>query len=201
MQPQLTILPLSNVHRDEVAGLILPIQQTEFHVPITLADQPDLADLEAAYFRPGGGFWGAFVDGELAGTIGLLVPDPAGNARGAIHPTIGFIRPPIGAIRNPPIGAIRNPPIGAIRKMFVKPAFRGKQWGVAQQLLETLVTYSRGIGLEDLYLGTITSMKAAHRFYEKNGFVRVEKTALPAIFPLMPVDDVFYRLNLKLAPL
>ena len=169
MQPQLTILPLSNVYRDEVAGLILPIQQTEFHVPITLADQPDLADLEAAYFRPGGHFWGAFVEGELAGTIGLLVRGPAG-----IHT-----------------------PIGVIRKMFVKPPFRGKQWGVAQRLLETLVTYSRENGLEHLYLGTITSRKAAHRFYEKNGFERMEKTALPAIFPFMPVDDVFYHLEIK----
>ncbi|GGB22302.1 GNAT family N-acetyltransferase [Puia dinghuensis] len=174
MQPQLTILPLSNARRDEVAELILPIQQTEFHVPITLADQPDLADLEAAYFRPGGHFWGAFVDGELAGTIGLLVPVPAGDSRGVIHP-----------------------PIGVIRKMFVKPPFRGKQWGVAQRLLETLVTYSRENGLEHLYLGTITSMKAAHRFYERNGFVRVEKTALPTIFPLMPVDDVFYHLEIR----
>lgn len=168
MQPSLTILSLSNAHRDAVAGLILPIQQVEFNVPITLADQPDLGDLEAAYFRPGGGFWGAFVDGELAGTIGLLVPN-----RGAA-------------------------PLGVIRKMFVQSAFRGKQWGVAQQLLETLVAYSRDIGLEDLYLGTINHMKAAHRFYERNGFVRVEKTALPAIFPLMPVDDVFYHLEIQM---
>src|SRR5579859_748497 len=111
MQPQLSILPLSNAHRDPVAALVLPIQQTEFNVPISLADQPDLLDLEAAYFRPGGHFWGAYVAGELAGTIGLLVPDRKGA------------------------------PLGVIRKMFVKPAFRGKQWGVAQQLLQTLVAY------------------------------------------------------------
>jgi len=74
MKPSLTILPLSNAHRDVAAALILPIQQEEFNVPITLADQPDLLDLEGAYFRPGGHFWGAFVDEELAGTIGLLAP-------------------------------------------------------------------------------------------------------------------------------
>src|SRR5579859_1242811 len=173
MQPQLSILPLSNAHRDPVAALVLPIQQTEFNVPITLADQPDLLDLETAYFRPGGHFWGAFVENDLAGTIGLLAvagtPSPAGvqslpGAPGGILPA--------------PAGAS----FGVIRKMFVKPPFRGKPWGVAQQLLETLIAYARQNGMVHLYLGTITRMKAAHRFYEKNGFGRVEKEELPATF-------------------
>src|SRR5258708_731573 len=117
MKPSLTILPLSNAHRDVAAALILPIQQEEFNVPITLADQPDLLDLEGAYFRPGGHFWGAFVDEELAGTIGLLAP---ANAR-----------------------------FGVIRKMFVKPIYRGRPWGIAQTLLETLVGYARGTCMEN----------------------------------------------------
>ena len=173
MQPLLTIVPLSNAHRDLAAALILPIQQMEFNVPITLADQPDLLDLEGAYFRPGGHFWGAFVDGELAGTIGLLVP--------------------------PGIGEASTPaPIGVIRKMFVKSAYRGKQWRVAQQLLETLVAYARGSGIAEIYLGTIGVMRAAHRFYEKNGFKRIKKADIPAAFPFMPVDDTFYHLEIHL---
>jgi GNAT superfamily N-acetyltransferase len=160
MEPKMMILPLSNVHRDAAAALILPIQQGEFNVPITLADQPDLLDLEAAYFRPGGHFWGAFADGELAGTIGLLAPGD----------------------------------IGVIRKMFVKQAWRGKEWRIAQQLLETLIDYARARGIKDIYLGTIERMKAAHRFYERNGFSRIEKENLPAAFPFMPVDNVFYHL-------
>ena len=162
MEPQLTIRPLSNAWRDQAAALILPIQQIEFSVPITLADQPDLMDLESAYFRSGGHFWGAFIDDELAGTIGLLVPG---------H-------------------------IGVIRKMFVKAPFRGKQWGVAQRLLETLVDYAGKNGMEDIYLGTLSVMKAAHRFYERNGFKRIEKAEIPAAFPFMPVDDTFYHLHL-----
>jgi len=39
-------------------------------------------------------------------------------------------------------------------------------------------------------------MKAAHRFYERNGFTRVGKEQLPAAFPLMKVDDTFYHLTL-----
>lgn len=162
MEPSLTILPLSNAHRDAAAALILPIQQGEFNVPITLADQPDLLDLEGAYFRPGGHFWGAFVDGELAGTIGLLAP----------------------------------PGIGVIRKMFVKPEYRGRPWNVAQKLLETLIGHARASSMEYLYLGTISRMHAAHRFYEKNGFTRVGKKQLPTAFPFMAVDDTFYQLQL-----
>lgn len=171
MEQKLTILPLSNAHRDAAAALILPIQQGEFNVPITLADQPDLLDLEAAYFRPGGHFWGAFVDGELVGTIGLLAPS-GGHAAGT-----------------PPAA-----PIGVIRKMFVKQAYRGKEWRIAQQLLDILITYARANGIKDIYLGTIVHMKAAHRFYERNGFSRIAKESLPATFPFMPVDNVFYHL-------
>jgi GNAT superfamily N-acetyltransferase len=163
MEPQLTILPLSNAHRDLAAALILPIQQKEFNVPITLADQPDLLDLEAAYFRPGGHFWGAFIGDELTGTIGLLAPAPS---------------------------------FGVIRKMFVKQAYRGKEWRIAQQLLDTLIAFAKGHGLNEIYLGTINRMHAAHRFYERNGFTRIAKENLPAVFPLMAVDDTFYQLSL-----
>jgi N-acetylglutamate synthase-like GNAT family acetyltransferase len=86
---------------------------------------------------------------------------------------------------------------GAIRKMFVKREYRGKEYGVARRLLEVLIDYSRQAGIKDLYLGTVEVMKAAHRFYEKNGFTRAEKQGLPPSFPLMNVDNVFYHLSLK----
>ena len=40
-------------------------------------------------------------------------------------------------------------------------------------------------------------MLAAQRFYEKNGFRRVAVEELPPGFPRMPVDQVFYRLDLQ----
>jgi hypothetical protein len=36
-------------------------------------------------------------------------------------------------------------------------------------------------------------MKAAHRFYEKNGFVEIAKEQLPESFPLMRVDNRFFK--------
>ncbi len=86
---------------------------------------------------------------------------------------------------------------GAIRKMFVMKEFRGKEAGIAQRLIDTLTLYAREAGITDIYLGSVDSMKAAHRFYERNGFIRISKNELPAYFPLMPADNVFYHLHLK----
>lgn len=85
----------------------------------------------------------------------------------------------------------------AIRKMFVKKEFRGKEHGIAQKLLETLIAYCQKNGIEEVYLGTVSILKAALRFYERNHFEIIEKELLPSKFPLMNADNVFCFLNLK----
>ena len=82
--------------------------------------------------------------------------------------------------------------VGALRKMFVAPAFRGKQHGTAQHLLNALLAQARTSGMQHVYLGTTVVYLAAHRFYERNGFVRVTREEVPACVPLMAVDTVFY---------
>lgn len=159
----LSIAPLTNDYCQQIIDLILPIQQIEFNVPITLEGQRDLLDIETNYIRPGGGFWGAIQEGELIGTIALL---DTGHAA------------------------------GAIRKMFVKKEFRGKELAIAQQLLAILIEYSNRQGIKDLYLGTVDMLKAAHRFYERNGFQRIKVEDLPSYFPRMMADNVFYHLHL-----
>jgi N-acetylglutamate synthase-like GNAT family acetyltransferase len=86
---------------------------------------------------------------------------------------------------------------GALRKMFVKQGYRGKTNGIAAQLLRLLLQYCREKGVRDVYLGTVDMLKAAHRFYEKNGFERIEKKAIPAGFPFMQADTLFYHLALQ----
>ena len=86
---------------------------------------------------------------------------------------------------------------GAIRKMFVKKEFRGKELGVAQVLLETLIEYCGDNNLNEVYLGTKDILQAACRFYERNGFKQVAMEDLPVYFPRMAVDNVFYGLDLK----
>ncbi|MES2457611.1 MAG: GNAT family N-acetyltransferase [Bacteroidota bacterium] len=160
----LTIAPIFNEDCQSVIDLILPIQQIEFNVPITIEAQPDLLDIESNYQQHDGNFWGAKIDGELVGTIALL--NTGHNS-------------------------------GALRKMFVKKEFRGREYGIAQQLLETLLAYCREKNITDVYLGTVDLLKAAHRFYEKNDFNRIEVADLPSYFPRMMADNKFYHLHLR----
>ncbi len=81
--------------------------------------------------------------------------------------------------------------------MFVKKEFRGKELGVAQTLLQNLLTFCEDNNLHEIYLGTGDILQAACRFYERNGFKPIAMEDLPVYFPRMPVDNVFYSLHLK----
>ncbi|MGN7823803.1 GNAT family N-acetyltransferase [Chitinophaga sp. 22536] len=82
---------------------------------------------------------------------------------------------------------------GALRKMFVRKEYRGREHGIATALLDTLLSYAATRGIRDIYLGTVNFLHAARRFYEKKGFDQVTIDQLPAAFPRMMVDDVFYH--------
>lgn len=89
---------------------------------------------------------------------------------------------------------------GALRKMFVREAFRGRRFNIGYRLLDTLLSWSRQQRFRKVFLGTTSQYHAAHRFYEKNGFVEIEKQNLPGTFPVMAVDSKFYRFDLKSDP-
>ncbi len=84
---------------------------------------------------------------------------------------------------------------GTVRKMFIKDGHRGT--GLAQQFLDTLLEYSRQKQITHLYLGTSAVLKAAHKFYERNGFVLTPVEQFPSYFPRMAVDTMFYALRLS----
>ncbi|WP_311268566.1 GNAT family N-acetyltransferase [Sphingobium sp. WCS2017Hpa-17] len=98
------------------------------------------------------------------------------------------------------VGTIALRDIGAgqaaLRKMFVVASHRGRSAGVAQALLDTLMTEARDRGVAQIWLGTTDRFLAAHRFYEKNGFGLVQPEALPDRFPRMAVDSRFYGLRI-----
>ncbi|MHC1746502.1 MAG: GNAT family N-acetyltransferase [Negativicutes bacterium] len=83
---------------------------------------------------------------------------------------------------------------GALRKMFVKKNYRGRTYNVANLLLQKLVGWAQQRNMNEIYLGTTGKFLAAHRFYEKNGFLQIDKNALPNTFPIMKVDTKFYQL-------
>ena len=158
------IRPFTDSFQDQLVKLILDIQQLEFNVPITAADQPDLFIIDDFYRKNGGEFWVAVSDEKVVGSIALI---KIGNR------------------------------CGVIRKMFVAKEFRGKDFGIAQKLFETLITYCKEHDIDSLYLGTINRLEAALRFYERNGFETISKESLPSDFPIMPVDNVFCKLTIK----
>lgn len=58
---------------DQIVALILNIQQIEFQVPVTLADQPDLLIIDQYYQQRNGEFWVAVNEqNEVVGTIALI---------------------------------------------------------------------------------------------------------------------------------
>lgn len=145
--------------QDALVELILDIQQNEFQVPVTIAQQPDLLNIQQVYGSNKGNFWVATEGDDVVGTIGLI---DIGNKQ------------------------------AALRKMFVHKDFRGKEKGVGQLLLDALLEHCAEQGIDEVYLGTVGKMQAAHRFYLRNGFTELQKDELPPAFPVMPVDHMFF---------
>jgi len=152
--------------------MILSIQRDEFGFEVTLDDQPDLLDgglfeVDGFYVQGNGGFWVA-VDGAGAVAGSIALHDCGGG-------------------------------LGALRKMFVAVSHRGPQPDgppLALLLLQGLLDHARAVRLDRILLGTTERFTAAHRFYEKHGFARVDEGDLPPTFPRMAVDTRFYDLRL-----
>jgi N-acetylglutamate synthase-like GNAT family acetyltransferase len=85
---------------------------------------------------------------------------------------------------------------GALRKMFVKKEYRGKEYGIGQALLNTLIHWAGEKQFKKIFLGTTEKFIAAQRFYEKNKFIEIDKNLLPPDFPVMKVDVKFYEYSL-----
>ena len=78
----LEIVTFQNEYRDAVVNVILPIQQEEFNIPISLEGQPDLLDVASFYQSGHGNFWVAKIDDKVVGTVGLL---DIGNGQAALR--------------------------------------------------------------------------------------------------------------------
>lgn len=84
-----------------------------------------------------------------------------------------------------------------LKRMFVKKKFRGATYKVSQTLLEYVIHWCSQNHFLHIYLGTMTQFAAAHRFYEKHGFVNIDFEALPHDFVNNPIDSIFYYLKIK----
>jgi len=63
--------------------------------------------------------------------------------------------------------------IGQIRRMRVHPKYRRK--GYAQQIIQKLEKVAKRNKMSELQLKTSTQQKMAQHFYEKNGYMKMDK--------------------------
>lgn len=160
MNDVIEIVAYNDQFKHDVINLIVTIQQSEFLIPITANDQPDLNNIPAYYQMNLGNFWVAMLNNTIIGTISLL---NIGNNQ------------------------------AALRKMFVDKNFRGTHYNTSKLLLKKLFDWAHSHNFKEIYLGTTSKFLAAHRFYEKNGFIVIDKLHLPRNFPIMEVDVKFYK--------
>ncbi len=78
----INIVPFSPQHADGVVEVILPIQLSEFDIPITLEAQPDLQNIPDFYQWGKGNFWVALDSRGVVGTVALL---DIGNSQVALR--------------------------------------------------------------------------------------------------------------------
>lgn len=84
----------------------------------------------------------------------------------------------------------------SLRKFFVKKAFRRPAYDTAKLMLDHLTAYANSVNLQEILLGTTPAFVSGHRFYEKSGFARIDRTDLPAKFPISAVHTRFYCLKI-----
>ncbi len=84
----------------------------------------------------------------------------------------------------------------ALHNMYIHKDFRGTLYDTANKLLKESILFANNHMAREIYLGTGLDFYAAHKFYEKNGFMEVEKEVLPSDFPFMSCDEKFYELIL-----
>lgn len=88
-----------------------------------------------------------------------------------------------------------NEQTSEIKKFFVNKNYRAK--GAAQKLMTTLMKAAAKHNVESLYLGTVSTLNAAHGFYKKYGFTQIPKEDLPPDFTMDPLDTVFFKVHVE----
>ncbi|MCA0983502.1 GNAT family N-acetyltransferase [Halobacillus yeomjeoni] len=85
----------------------------------------------------------------------------------------------------------------ALRKMFVAEEYRGSSFKIALRLLNRAISWAADHSIKTIFLGTTPQFLAAHRFYQKNGFIKIDQKELPSTFPIVKVDKFFYKFQVE----
>ncbi|MCY9662324.1 GNAT family N-acetyltransferase [Paenibacillus chondroitinus] len=86
--------------------------------------------------------------------------------------------------------------ISVLKNFFVYEQFRGKEFSIGNNLSHVLVDYAKKQGTKIIVLDTPFIAKRSHRFYEKNGFIQINKDELPVQYDYPDRNSLLYRLDL-----
>ncbi len=169
----ITLQHFTPQYQQQVQDFVLGIQNGEFHLGLTVHDQPDLPNLQAFYQERGGQFWIALdEDDTVVATIAVeLLPRHNAVLRKM------FVAPHLRG----------------------KKTINNKELNIAQTLFNAVLDFAREHNVSDLWLDTPHQAQAAHRFYVRNGFVHVNAEAIPHEFrlPNIALSKIhLYRLSL-----
>jgi N-acetylglutamate synthase-like GNAT family acetyltransferase len=154
-----------------VERLVLGIQQDEYGLALSAANQPDLQDVAAFFGSGASAFWVAVAQDHSAGPA-EVAPDLS---------VVGCI-----GLEDAGDG------VAVMRKFMVAPAWRGRRSGLAGALLAVFEAHAAASGLHRVALSTVASTLAAQAFYEKSGYQRVAREQLPAAHVPGVLDTVFF---------
>lgn len=124
-EPVVSVQIFTPEHRVSVGELISKIQREEFGIPITLEQQPDLADISAFYQVGKGNFWIAISNQQVVGTISLL---DIGNNQVALRKM--FVHP-----------NCRGSEFGTARKLLESAFEWSRSQGIAEIYLGTTAKF------------------------------------------------------------
>ncbi|MBH0229110.1 GNAT family N-acetyltransferase [Halobacillus yeomjeoni] len=85
----------------------------------------------------------------------------------------------------------------ALRKMFVAEEYRGSSFKIALRLLNRAISWAADHSIKTIFLGTTPQFLAAHKFYQKHGFIKIAQKELPSTFPIVKVDKFFYKFQVE----
>ena len=89
-----------------------------------------------------------------------------------------------------------NSKIGVLRKMFVKKELRGTDLKIAKTLFDILKAEAQKLGFDSILLDTPSIAKASHRFYQKNGFLELDRSNVPSSYKFPDRNSRVFKLSL-----
>ena len=81
-----------------------------------------------------------------------------------------------------------------LKKFFVKREYRSQKVGLS--LYYELLKYANVMGVKHIILDTPSVAHTSHGFYERAGFRKIQKEALPVAYSYPDRDSILYMLDL-----